>query len=436
MNANGWRNIPRELFYWITFLTKALPLRSIGTFIELLIGAMVTPRGFVTESYLFLQMQNHWTSYYKWLQRGKWSWLALSRQFIRLYLLLHKDKVVRLAIDDTLTLRASKKAPGSQVHHQHGNKPNLANYVRGQCWVNIAAVMGKQASGVAIPLLTRLIPSAGNTGKLVAAQVIMRAITPLFKGRTLQLLLDSWYMRRTLILPMVAQGIQVIGQARIDTRLYDEPKRTKKKMRGRPAKYGRIYTSKRISHLQKTEVTLSIHGKEQIVRYRSKVVMARFLDGLLVRAVWCEYKSDNGRWKKASLLLSTNTSLTAKQVIENYSLRWSIEPMFNQLKQAWGLKEAWQQSRQTLHRWVHLTMSGYGLIQLLDIYSDKNSHELCQSTPWRKGKPITTGRIRNELATNLRQVMVRAWWDKTCKKFCPPGQHLNAEEWEYWLKAN
>ncbi|WP_419615094.1 hypothetical protein [Thiolapillus sp.] len=30
-----------------------------------------------------------------------------------------KQEVIHLVIDDTLTLRASKKAPGSQIHHQH-----------------------------------------------------------------------------------------------------------------------------------------------------------------------------------------------------------------------------------------------------------------------------------------------------------------------------
>lgn len=49
--------------------------------------------------------------------------------------------VVHLAIDDTLTLRASKKAPGSQIHHQHGNKPDLASFVLGQCWVNLALIV-------------------------------------------------------------------------------------------------------------------------------------------------------------------------------------------------------------------------------------------------------------------------------------------------------
>ena len=48
MDAKGYSRIPRELCYWITFLAEALPLRSVGTFIELLIGAMLTTAGFVT----------------------------------------------------------------------------------------------------------------------------------------------------------------------------------------------------------------------------------------------------------------------------------------------------------------------------------------------------------------------------------------------------
>ncbi len=141
MNARGYYRIPHELCYWITFLSKALPLRSIGTFIELLIGAMLTPTGFVTDAYLVVNMRNHWNSYYKWLQKGRWSWLALAKQFVRLVLVTLKQDVVHLAIDDTLTLRASTKAPGSQIHHQHGNKPNLAGFVRGQCWVSLALVV-------------------------------------------------------------------------------------------------------------------------------------------------------------------------------------------------------------------------------------------------------------------------------------------------------
>jgi len=435
MNAKGCSTIPRELCYWITFLTKALPLRSVGTFIELLIGAMLTPQGFVTEAYLLLDMKNHWTSYYKWLQQGRWSWLALARQFTRLLLRLTPTTVIHLVIDDTLTLRASKKAPASQIHHQHGHKPNLARYVRGQCWVSLAAVVGQGVRRVALPLLSRLIPSAGNTGKLTAAQTLMRAVGGLFCERKVRLLLDSWYMRKTLIQSQCKQGRHIIGQVRIDTRLYDEPPPHLGK-RGRPRKYGRQYTAKRIAHLKRFETRLWVYGKEQAVRYRSKIVKARFLDGQPVRAVWCELKDKHGQWRKPALILCTDVSLSAEQVIESYSLRWNIEPMFQQLKQAWGLKEAWQQTRQTLHRWVHLTMIGYGLIQLLACYAQSSVQPLCQSIPWRRNSPITAGMIRRELTRYFRHVCVRRWWDKKCKKFRPPDEAIQPNQWSDWLKAS
>ena len=422
MNTTGYSRIPRELFYWITFLSKVLPPRSVGTFIELLMGAMLTSTGFVTDAYLMLDMSRHWTSYYKWLQKGRWSWLALARQFTRLVMRVVKEDVIYLAIDDTLTLRASKKAPASQIHHQHGNKPNLAQYVQGQCWVNLAWVVKyKDKRHVALPLLTRLIPSISNTGKLIAANTLIRAVHQLFKGRTVRVLVDSWYMRRIFIESMLKRKFDVIGQVRIDTRLYDEPPKRRKKQRGRPRKYGEKYTPKRIAHLKRTVVTLPLYGKDQVVRYRSKLLKARFLDGLLVRVVWCEFKSDKGEWKKASLLLSTDTTLTAEQVIESYGKRWAIESMFNQLKLSWGMKEAWQQTRQTLHRWVHITMAGYGLVQLLGYVNTSKVQALCQHSPWRIESPTTAGQIRKGLLMIFRHVNVRAWWNGKCKKFEPPN---------------
>ena len=74
MNAKGYARIPSELFYWITFLSKVLPPRSIGTFIELLIGSMLATSGFVTEAYLILDMRNHWTS---------WTAYKLAQAFVR-----------------------------------------------------------------------------------------------------------------------------------------------------------------------------------------------------------------------------------------------------------------------------------------------------------------------------------------------------------------
>lgn len=338
---------------------------------------------------------------------------------------------IHLVVDDTVVLRASKKAPGSQIHHPHGNKPNLAAYVRGQCWVSLAWVIRPGRGCVALPLLSRLVPAAGNTGKLVAANTLIRAVYGLLGETRLRVLADCWYMRRPFIEATLSRGFHVIGQVRIDTRLYDEPPTRKPNQRGRPRKYGEKYTPERIARLQRTETTLWLHGREQAVRYCSQVVLARFLGGLRVRVVWCEYRDTKGHWKKPRLLLSTDPELTPAQVIEIYGQRWSIESMFHQLKQAWGLKEGWQQSRQTLHRWVHLTQVGYGLIQLLGYLDDEAVRRLCQHAPWRKDPPVTAGRIRQGLVQIFRQVPVRRWWNRTCRKFEPPdwrGSELDEQE--------
>ena len=428
MNAKGYNGIPSELCYWITFLCKALPLRSVGTFIELLSGAMLTPTGFVTDAYLLVNMRNHWTSYYKWLQRGKWSWLALARQFLRLVLANVKQDVLYLAIDDTLTLRSSKKAPCSLIHHQHGNKANLAAYVLGQCWVNLAMIVRRPNNDpVALPILSRLMPSSGNTGKLVAAMTLIRATCVLFQGMKVRVLTDSFYMRRCFIASMQKRGFEVIGQVRKDTGLYDVPPPRKKGQRGRSKKYGEKLTPKRITHFKRTVITLNLYGKEQVVRLRSKLAKARFLNGQLVRVVWCELQDNNKNWKQAGLILSTDTSLTAQQVVESYGLRWPIEPMFNQLKQAWGMKDAWQQTRQTLHRWVHITMVGFGLVQLLSCSNSQEVDELCRHSPWRKQNIRTAGQIRKGLAGILRHVAIRQWWNAKCKKFRPPHWDKNSE---------
>ncbi|WP_419640554.1 transposase [Thiolapillus sp.] len=186
---------------------------------------MLTPAGFVTEAYLVVTMRNHWSSYYKWLQKGHWSWLGLSRQFVRLILKVVKQEVIHLVIDDTLTLRASKKAPGSQIHHQHGNKPNLAQYVRGQCWVSLAWVIRREKQPVALPLLTRLVPGISNTGKRVAAKTLIRAVYRLLNGRKVRVLVDSWYMRRIFIESMLARGFDRCQPWRAKRRLVDPSSR-------------------------------------------------------------------------------------------------------------------------------------------------------------------------------------------------------------------
>ena len=421
MHTKGYSRIPSELFHWITFLSQALPIRSVKTFIELLIGVILTRSGFVCDTYLKVKMRNHWNSYFKWLQHGKWSWLCLARRFTQLALMQHNEPVVHLVIDDTLTLRASKKAPACQTHHQHGNKPNLASYVLGQCWVSLAMIVTRpDKQSIAIPLIMRLMPSSGNTGKLNGAKTLFRALkTPLKTNKPCRVLLDSWFMRATLIHDLLKQNYTVIGQVRRDTRLYEKPEVKHKPSRGRPRKYGKVVDWDVIKYGPVEKIKLTLYGKEQTVHCRSRVLMARFLDGRQVKALWCQMEDKDGNKRPYRLFLCTDISLTAEEILLSYAKRWPIESMFHQLKHDWGMKEMWQQTRQVLHRWAQITQVAYGLTQLLSTLKTSCVNDLGNYSPWRMKTPMTAGRIREGLSRELMHVRVADWWDSKMKIFRP-----------------
>jgi IS4 transposase len=63
------------------------------------------------------------------------------------------------------------------------------------------------------------------------------------------------------------------------------------------------------------------------------VVLARFLKGAQVLAVWCEFFNENNKtWSKSRVLLATETTLTAEEVVCLYARRWGIETLFFNLK--------------------------------------------------------------------------------------------------------
>jgi len=418
MDHSRYAHIPEVLFESITFLSQALPVRSIPTWLELLFGSMLTQAGFVTEAYLAINARRHWTSYYKWLQKGKWSWVSLGLQTARWVIQLFPAKHYYLAIDDTIVFRSSRQAPGSKIHHQHGSKCNRPEYVRGQCWVSLMMTISKKWRIAAVPILSRLARHTGNSNKLIAAKTLIRTVRSLFNGNA-TLLMDSWYMRKNLILPALEMGYQVIGQVRKDTALYLMPEAITGK-RGRPRKYGEKVTFEKVAEQPITIQRICIYGKWQTLHYCNMNVMARFLNGRLVKAVWAQIENEDGSLSEPRLFLATDTRLSATRILLAYARRWAIEDAFNQLKNRWGWKETWQQSRQVLHRWTQIISCGYAIPQLMAFMDSIDTQQFGVLSPWRRKHPITAGRIRMGLCMILKHVNIRAFWNSKSRKFEPP----------------
>ena len=160
------------------------------------------------------------------------------------------------------------------------------------------------------------------------------------------------------------------------------------------------------------------YGKPQYVYYRSAVVVARFLKGLLVVAVWVQVQDEKGRLSEPRLLLSTNTALQHLEVIRLYAKRWATEPMFNQMKHAWCLQQTWQQTRQVF--WVQIRSLAYALPLLLAVRQEGKAQALISLTTWRLHQPVTAEYVRLGLQRSFRQVAVRNWWNPKSRKFKSP----------------
>jgi hypothetical protein len=389
---------------WVSFLLVAVPSRSRRTFVELLIGCMLNPEGWVTRAIGAIRREAHWTTYYKLIERAHVSVADLSVRLLQLVQWVFPAELVDMIIDDTLVVRCAKSGPGISIKHDHSHKANRPTFLNSQCWVTLALVVRvRLGSALTVPIRSWLVEESGQRGKLWVARQLIDSVRKHVKDA--RLLTDAWFMRKSLILPLLEQQVRIIGQVRRDTALFFPPQ-PEPKRRGRKRKYGPRIDAPARDALPAQEMALTLYGKTQPVRLRSAVAVARFLKGLPVRAVWCEMRQADNTWSRPRLILATETDLSAQAVVEIYARRWGIEPLFHNLKRWWGVTNLWQQSKETLELWMQIRSTAYALTQLLALRLWQ-SFPLMEIAPWRKGTLVTAGLFAQWLRIQFIGLRVR-----------------------------
>src|SRR3954453_8309609 len=412
--------VPPILTSLVAGLAAAVPRRARTTFTELLLGAATTRGGHVTDAILAAGLSRSWASYYWFLQRGRWAWLAVWQALLAALTTLFEPAVWHVVIDDTVVEGVPPKGPGSLIPQNHRAKPNRSRFLRGQGWLCLAAVVEHGWRVGAVPLMLRLVRRGTHRGKLRSARFLLRLLGPrLGRGRVL---LDAWFMRARLIEAALADGHTVIGRVRRDLALYAVPRPPPRRRRGRPRKYGPRMTRERIEALPVHRSARVLYGKLEVVRYRTRRVAARFLKGRVVRAVWVELERPDRRDRPAEerLLVCTDPNLPATEVVTSYAKRWAVEPLFAAMKHGRGLKDAWQRSRQVLMRWVTILAAGYALGQMLAYADPARVPGLADPAPWRPPGTRTAGLIQAGIARLLRVVGLPALVAAIPPEF-PPG---------------
>ncbi|MDR3110694.1 MAG: transposase [Planctomycetaceae bacterium] len=127
------------------------------------------------------------------------------------------------------------------------------------------------------------------------------------------------------------ENVCVITRVRKDEKLFDLPPQREKGQRGRPKLKGdKICMNLRASHKQGWQETkCQLYGKRAMKTYKTFVAVSEMTVYKTVRVVII--KEANG-WIP---LLSTNTSLSAQEIIEHYGVRFGIEEVFKDLKEVW-----------------------------------------------------------------------------------------------------
>ena len=123
--------------------------------------------------------------------------------------------------------------------------------------------------------------------------------------------------------------------------------------------------------------------------------------------MWVQLERPDRRQEPSEerLLICTDPALSATEIIAGYAKRWAVEPLFAAMKHQFGLKDAWQQSRQVLMRWVTLVAAGYALSQIL---AHLDPARLPGLAPWRPRDARTAGLIQAGFARILHAVGLTA----------------------------
>lgn len=313
----------------------------------------------------------HFTCAYRFLREGAWSVAAVRKQLWTLC----RDRCAQaggrffVAIDDTVSAKFGKRFAWLGWHHDPMNRQHPKKLTHGHCFVCLAGLAEQRpAHFVALFLSCALYVQekvcAGKrafaTKLILAAQLATEL--GLGPGQVLVVVADGAYARKPFVQAIWVAGRHVVSRLRRDTVFYDLPpaRKSKKRRRGAPRKYGRKHKAREwAATMQRWQaVTLRLYGKEAHLRLKSRVVLQRTLK-VKIRLVAIQWGD-----RPLVFLFSTDTQLTAGEIVRAYCARFSIETGFRDAKQSFRVATYQVRSEQSIHRIVHLCFWAQTLLRL------------------------------------------------------------------------
>lgn len=321
------------------------------------------------------------SSYHRLLSHARWSGLQLAALLLRFLLRsFWPTGRIRLVGDDTVDEHRGKKVYGKGRHRDAvRSSRNYTAFRYGHKWVVLAVLVSFPFARRpwALPVLIALYRCPqenrrrGRPHKTPAEwmQLLLRLVLRWFPDRQFVFVGDSGFGSHAVASFATRQGdrLSLVSRFVADANLYDPPPVVVgKKPSGRPRQKGAKQPSPQavVAGAKRQRLTVSWYGGG---RRRVEVVSAvghwyKAGEGL-VGVRWV-YVHDRTGTHRDDYLYSTDTTLTARQIIEAYTGRWNIETTFQETRAYLGLETTRGWKRQTVLRAAPCLLGLYTLVSL------------------------------------------------------------------------
>ena len=226
--------------------------------------------------------------------------------------------------------KRGKKMPAVKLLHQQSESNTKPEYIMGHSLQAVSLLVHAAQSFFAVPLAARIHEGLvwSNRDKRTLLDKMLGLLEILAIGTPFYFVADAYYAAGKVVKGLLEQGHHLVTRVKSNAVAYRPVEPTKgKRKRGAPRRYGKKTKLKSLfsDARSMTEVASPVYGERNVIlRYRVCDLLWRPA-GRLVRFVAVIHPT-----RGSCLLMCTDLSLSAIEIIHLYGLRFKIEHSFKQ----------------------------------------------------------------------------------------------------------
>lgn len=261
------------------------------------------------------------------IQKLATTWASIVFKY---FPLLNRNGRIILVGDGIKIPKAGKKMPAVKKLFQESESNTKPSYIFGHSYQAVAVLAGILPGIFAVPLISRIHDGLklSNRDHRTLTDKMVELLRSIAADYSYYFVADAYYACKTIIYGVLDNGNHLISRVKTNAVAYESAKPRKRKgIRGRKKKYGKkIKLITLFNTVEKMyEAQSPLHGEKEImIKYMVRNLIWKRA-GVMVRFVAVAHPK-----KGNILLMSTDLSLSALEIIELYGLRFKIELSFKQ----------------------------------------------------------------------------------------------------------